>query len=100
MVKHIVLFKLKEFETPEMKDSKLAEIKNALEGLVGKIDVLKSMEVGINANPQETFDFALVSQFEKMEDVEIYAKHPDHLAVAKIIGEVRESRACVDYYVK
>ncbi|MDD2799233.1 MAG: Dabb family protein [Bacteroidales bacterium] len=98
MVKHIVLFKLKEFESEEAKSSKLSEIKASLEGLTSKIEVLKSMEVGINANSSEMYDFSLTSEFEKMEDVEVYAKHPDHLAVAKIIREHLESRACVDYF--
>lgn len=99
MVRHIVMFKLKEFGTPEAKSAKLAEIKSGLEALVEKIDVLKSMKVGINANPAEVFDFVLESEFEQMEHVDIYAKHPDHVAIAKIIGEVREGRAGIDYIV-
>lgn len=99
MVKHIVTFKLKEFESPALKAATLLEFKVALEGLIGEIEVLKSMEVGINANPSESFDFVLVSEFEKMEDVDVYAKHPAHLAVAKNIKLHLESRGCVDYFV-
>ncbi|WP_243349127.1 Dabb family protein [Parabacteroides sp. FAFU027] len=99
MVKHIVMFKLVAFDTPEAKAAKLAEIKTGLEALVDKIEVLKSMKVGINANPAEIYDFVLVSEFEKMEDVEVYAKHPEHVAVAQIIGAVKDSRAGVDFIV-
>lgn len=99
MVKHIVSFKLKEFASPEAKAAKLAEFKTGLESLVDKIDVLQSMEVGINANPAETFDFCLVSVFNTLEEVDIYAKHPEHVAVAVQIRELLESRACVDYFV-
>lgn len=97
MIKHIVMFKLKEFTTPVEKAYKLAEIKEGLEALVDKIEVLKSMKVGVNVNPAEVYDFVLISEFETLEDVEVYAKHPDHVAVAKIIGEVRESRAGIDF---
>lgn len=97
MIKHIVMFKLKEFTTPVEKAHKLAEIKEGLEALVDKIEVLKSMKVGVNVNPAEVYDFVLISEFETLEDVEVYAKHPDHVAVAKIIGEVRESRAGIDF---
>lgn len=97
MIKHVVMFKLKEFDTPEEKAKKLADIKEGLESLVSKIEVLNSMKVGINVNPSEVYDFVLISEFESLEDVEVYAKHPDHVAVAKIIGEVRESRAGVDF---
>lgn len=99
MVKHVVSFKMKAFETPEQKAEKLAEIKLGLESLVSKIDVLKSMEVGINANPAEAFDLCLVSEFETLEDVDVYAKHPEHVAVAVKIREHLESRVCVDYYI-
>lgn len=99
MVRHIVMFKLKEYEHQTEKMAKLVEFKHLLEGLMGKIEVLKSMEVGINMNPAETFDFVLVSEFDSLEDVDIYAKHPAHVAVAKQIAEVRESRACVDYFI-
>lgn len=39
------------------------------------IDVLKSIEVGINENPSESWDIVLTAVVEKMEDVETYAKH-------------------------
>jgi len=99
MIKHIVLFKLKAFETKEVKNNKLEEIKSALLGLKNKIDVLKSIEVGINTNPAEQFDIALNTTFDSMDDLDVYAKHPDHLAAGKIIREVLESRSCVDYVI-
>ncbi len=97
MIKHIVLFQLKPFDKIEDKNDKLAEIKTALLGLQEKVDVLKSIEVGINTNPAEEYDIALTTTFNNMEDLHIYAKHPDHLAAGKIIREVLESRSCVDY---
>jgi hypothetical protein len=99
MIKHIVLFKLKAFENKEVKNNKLEEIKSALLGLKNKIDVLKSIEVGINTNPEEQFDIALNTTFNSMDDLDVYAKHPDHLAAGKIIREVLESRSCVDYVI-
>nr|WP_321407689.1 Dabb family protein [uncultured Carboxylicivirga sp.] len=97
MIKHIVLFQLKAFESQDTKDAKLSEIKSELLGLKEKVTVLKSIEVGLNTNPAEQYDIALTTTFDSMEDLEIYAKHPDHLAVGKIIREVLEARACVDY---
>ncbi|MCU4163372.1 Dabb family protein [Carboxylicivirga caseinilyticus] len=97
MIKHIVLFQLKAFESEDTKDAKLSEIKSELLGLKEKVSVLKSIEVGLNTNPAEQYDIALTTTFNNMEDLEIYAKHPDHLAVGKIIREVLEARACVDY---
>ena len=41
MIRHIVMFKLREFQTPAEKQAKMQEIKDKLEALINKIDVLK-----------------------------------------------------------
>ncbi|MBS2211635.1 Dabb family protein [Carboxylicivirga mesophila] len=97
MIKHIVLFQLKSFDSENLKAAKIEEIKKGLLALDDKIDALLSIEVGVNCNPNEQFDIALTTTFNNMEDLEIYAKHPDHLAVGKIIREVLEARSCVDF---
>ncbi len=97
MIKHIVLFQVKPFDNEYNKNNKLEEIKTGLLSLKSKIPQLKSIEVGLNSNPKENFDIALDTTFESMDDLEIYAKHPDHLAVGKIVREVLQSRSCVDY---
>ncbi len=97
MIKHVVLFQLKPFDSEEAKTAKLNEIKQGLLDLKGKVEVLKTVEVGLNCNPAEPYDIALTTTFNSMEDLEIYAKHPDHVAVGKIVREVLEARACVDY---
>jgi len=99
MIKHVVLFKLKTFETEAVKREKEQEIKEALLALTEKIEVLRSIEVGINANPDEEFNIALTTTFDNFDDLETYAKHPDHQAVIPLIREVLESRACSDYEI-
>lgn len=95
MVKHIVSFKFKGDESVRRKAAE--DFKAALMALPEQIDVLRSMEVGINENPAETWDLVLTAIVDKMEDVEVYAKHPAHVAAAAIIAPVKDSRACVDY---
>lgn len=98
MIKHIVMFKLKAFETPAEKEAKLQEIKDKLEALIDKIDVLRSIRVDFNCNPEETWDLILTTELDTLEDVAAYANHPQHVAVSKgIIGPVKADRACVDY---
>jgi hypothetical protein len=97
MVKHTVLFKLKAFSSEEEKSRKINQIKLALLNLKTIIGELQSIEVGINENPKEQYDIALTTTHHSMEDLEAYAVHPSHLAVSKIIREVLDSRACVDY---
>lgn len=98
MIKHIVMFKLKEFATPEEKQAKMQEIKEKLEALIDKIEVLRMIQVDFNCNPAETWDIILTTELDTLEDVKTYAEHPEHVAVAKgIIGPVKADRACVDY---
>ena len=98
MVRHIVMFKLKEFDTPEAKEAKMQEIKIALEALIDKIDVLRMIRLDFNVNPAETWDIVLTTELDSLADVNTYANHPEHVAVAKnIIGPVKADRACVDY---
>ena len=98
MVKHIVMFKLKEFKSEEEKLNKMNEIKQALEALIEKIDILRAIRVDFNINPAETWDLILTTELDSLEDVNTYANHPEHVAVAKgIIGPVKADRACVDY---
>lgn len=98
MVRHIVMFKLKEFASPAEKQAKLDEIKTRLEALIDKIDVLRKIEVKFNCNPEESWDLILITELDSLADVNTYANHPEHVAVAKgIIGPVKADRACVDY---
>ena len=98
MVRHIVMFKLKEFATPADKQAKMQEIKTGLEVLIDKIDVLRMIRVDFNINPEETWDLILTTELDSLADVKTYATHPEHVAVSKgIIGPVKADRACVDY---
>ena len=99
MVKHIVLFKLKD-EVPETdKLVAMNKFKEAIEALPAKISVIRKIEVGLNMNPGESWHIALYSEFDNLDDVKFYATHPDHVAAGKIIAEAKESRSCVDYEI-
>lgn len=98
MIRHIVMFKLKEFASLSEKQAKMQEIKDELENLIHKIEVLHLIRVDFNCNPEETWDLILTTELNSLEDVSLYANHPEHVAVAKgIIGPVKADRACVDY---
>ena len=62
-----------------------------------KVSFIKHVEVGININPSEQWDIALYSEFNTLEEVKAYSAHPAHVAAAKLLAEVKESRSCVDY---
>lgn len=99
MIKHIVLFKMRDDIEIEHKEVELAAIKAELEALMGVVPSLRSMEVGLNCNSAEKFELALVSTFDDFAGLEAYAVHPDHLAVGKKIRAMLDVRACTDYEV-
>ena len=95
MVKHIVTFKLT--GTADERRQVAEQFKEALLKLPQTIDVLESIEVGINENPPESWDVVLTAIVPTMADVEVYAKHPAHVAAAGLLAGHKEMRACVDY---
>ena len=97
MVKHIVLFKLKETLSQEEKLKVMNDFKAAIEALPVKIGFIRHIFVGLNTNSAEKWDICLDSEFDTLADVNAYAAHPDHVAAAGLLKEVKADRACVDY---
>lgn len=97
MVKHIVTFKLTGSAAERLAVAR--RFKDALDVLPERIDVLRSIEVGINQNPAESWDVVLTATVDTMADVEVYAKHPDHVAAASLLAGHKADRACVDYEI-
>jgi len=100
MLKHIVLFKLKEKAEGATKEENAKKIKRGLEALKGTIPQIRHIEVGINRIPGDAaYDVAIYSEFADEKDLTIYMKHPEHVKVAEFVGKVREGRVVVDYTV-
>jgi len=96
MIVHIVMFTFKE----EDKQATLIKVKDLLESLVEKIDVLESLEVGINFDTAErAMDLSLYSKFASKEDLATYAVHPEHLKVVEYIKSVATASKVVDYEI-
>ena len=98
MIKHIVMWKLKDSAEGADRQENANKMKEMLEALTSKIEVIKALEVGINFNTSEAaYDVSLYTEFESVEDLNIYQKHPDHVLAAGFIGKIVEKRAVVDY---
>lgn len=98
MINHVVLFKLKEFQSAQEKDEALATFKSMLLNLKNFIPELKHIEVGTNhPNAAPAFDLCLISHFENLEDLDIYKVHPEHIKVVDFVKTVTTDRAAVDY---
>ena len=98
MVKHIILWQLKDELSAEEKVTVKAGIKEGLEALAGKIPGLLEIKVQTEGLASSNADVMLDSSFEDEAALKVYAAHPEHVAVAD--GKVRpytKTRVCLDF---
>ena len=97
MVKHIILWKLKdEYNTQEVKNG----IKVGLEGLLGKIPGLLEIKVYTEKLESSNVDVMLDSTFVDEQALKTYASHPAHVKVAdNRVRPFTKTRACMDFEV-
>lgn len=100
MIKHFVLFQLKDEYTPEEKKTIYETMKEGFKKLPSKINVLRKLEVHKNINPKEVYDIVLVAYVETKDDLNTYANHPDHAeCIAQYIKPHLKHRAALDVWV-
>lgn len=98
MVKHVILWKLKEEIEGEAKEKVLREMKENLEALVGKVPGLVSLEIVTQPLTSSNADVMLDSVLESEGALKGYQSHPDHVAVANTyVRPFTEVRLCMDY---
>ncbi len=100
MIKHIVMFRLKESALGRNKNENLQELKILLESPQEKNPVVNCIEVGINMGKSASAsDIALYSEFDDMQELENYRIHPEHVKVVDYIDKVCSERRVADYEV-
>ena len=99
MIKHIILWKLKESMTCEEKAAAKAEAKRRLESLNGNIPGMIALQVNTNGLDSSNADMMLDSSFETVEALAGYQVNPLHVEAATYVRSVVESRLCLDYEI-
>ncbi|TVR30963.1 MAG: Dabb family protein [Balneolaceae bacterium] len=101
MIRHIVMWKLKDEAEGATKKKNAEKLKLILEGLRTTIDEIKAVEVGIQISPDqnEAFDVVLICDFETDLDFKMYTRSPHHKKAVDFIETVTEQRIFVDYKV-
>ena len=98
MVKHIILWQLKDELTDAGRSAVKLEIKKGLEGLAGQIPGLIDIKVITEGLASSNADLMLDSSFEDEASLKGYAVHPAHVAVADgIVRPNAKLRVCMDY---
>ena len=95
MIRHIVLFKIKD----EYKDEIPQLVKNFY-GMKGKIEGMLDLEAGQDVlHSGRSYDLALITVFDNMASFEAYQTHPVHLPVKARMHEVRSASVACDYVI-
>ncbi|MGF6642983.1 Dabb family protein [Paraburkholderia sp. GAS82] len=100
MIRHIVMWKLKESAEGASRAENAVKLKEKLEGCRNIVPGILHLEVGLaGAGLDSTYDVVLVSDFADKASLDAYQVHPTHEALKSFVSAVRESRECVDYEV-
>ena len=100
MVKHIILWQLKDELTKEEKLDVKKGIKEGLEGLLGNIPGLLEIKVQTEGLASSNAEVMLDSSFENEAALKSYASHPMHVAVAdEKVRPYTKTRMCLDFEV-
>ena len=100
MVKHIILWQLKDELSVQEKELVKKEIKAGLEDLKGKVPGLVDIHVQISALDSSNADLMLDVTLEDAAALKGYAVHPDHLAVANSkVRPYNKTRICIDFQI-
>lgn len=98
MVKHIIIWTLKDSFSPEEKEKIKTEAKCALEALHGNIEGLLDIKLVTSPLPSSNGDMMLYSSFEDNTALAAYQKHPLHVAAADtFVRPYTAQRLCIDY---
>lgn len=97
MIRHVIIWELKEDLAGEGRLAAKAEIKKELEALAGRIDGLREIHVYTELLASSNGDIMLDAVFESEEALAGYQVHPEHLKAAETVKKAVCRRSCADF---
>ena len=96
-VEHIVIWDLAATDE-QGRSAAAARIDELLTGLVGTVESIRDLVVGVNgAYPEKNGDVAVVAHFDDYEGLEAYIVHPAHQEAAAEIRTLVTGRTAIDF---
>ena len=95
MVKHIVLWKIRD---DDQKQKNIDHIIDILTALVGQVEGLVSVEMGYNFNTASDYDVVLYATLKNAAALKYYQNHPEHVKCKEFIQTVSVGRTAADYF--
>ena len=100
MVKHVILWQLKDELTVDEKKKIKAEMVVALEGLVGKVPGILEVKVQTEGLASSNAEVMLDTTLTDEEALKGYAVHPDHVEAANTyVRPFTKTRLCLDFEI-
>jgi len=97
MIRHVVMWRFKKVGEGRTKQENMEIVKERLYALPAIIPEIKRMEIGFDITGGDvSMDLMLLTEFESVEAMKIYAEHPEHLKVSKYVKSVVETRVVLD----
>ncbi len=100
MVRHVILWQLKDELSDEQKIKVKSEIKESLEALKGKIAGLNDIRVYCDCLETSNADLMLDALLQDKNALNAYAVHPEHVKAAnEKVKPFAKQRVCMDFEV-
>ena len=97
MIRHVVMWKFKDAAEGKTREENMAIVRDRLYALLPVIPQLKRMEIGFDISHTDmSMDLMLLTEFDSVADMKIYAEHPEHKKVSVYVRKVIESRVVLD----
>ncbi|SRR6056297_505030 len=98
MIRHIVLFKLKNIKSEKEKSEKENQLIQCFGNLKSSISSLQHLEVKKNEgkNPA-AYDVGIYAEYASWEDLDSYSQHPAHQQAIKQCKQIAKEKAVIDY---
>ncbi len=98
MIKHIVMWQLKDEAEGADKATNARKMKALLDACSDIVPGIRKFEVALAEPELEcTYDVVLYAEFESTAALDAYQNHPQHVALKPFVGAVRLARQCMDY---
>lgn len=95
MIRHIVLWRIK--EVPD-REAALAEIRARILAMKPLIKEIRRLEAGSNVvQGPDAADVVLTSEFDTLEDLAAYQRHPEHLRFVEFMAPLKAEKRVIDY---
>jgi hypothetical protein len=99
MIRHIVLFKIKDFSSESERNEAIQNVLVTFRSLVGQIPQIRQIRVEPDCvQGANSYDVILDSVFDNIEDLKAYQAHPAHLDAVDLNRQWSECKVIGDYF--